>query len=92
MPCVVEVVDRSLKADCTDFTFENNIEMGGGGGGGVGFVSLIMWRVVASKVNCPISQNTSNNLSPKDRQPLPICPFQTSVVSAIAPLRLKWSK
>ena len=41
VPCVAEVVNRSLKADCTDFTLVRlghfstiQLAMGGGGGGG----------------------------------------------------------
>ena len=36
MPCVAEVVNRSLKADCTDFTkgFGTTSDTKGGGGGG----------------------------------------------------------
>ena len=33
-----------------------------------------------------------NDLSPNNLQPLRHCAFQTSVVSATAPLHLKWSK
>ena len=43
VPCVAEVVNRSLKADCTDFTIDCDLQcyesrsifaQGGGGGGG----------------------------------------------------------
>ena len=34
VPCVAEVVNRSLKADCTDFT-SGIVREGGGGGGGM---------------------------------------------------------
>ena len=32
--CVAGVVNRSLKADCTDFTSRDTVRMWGGGGGG----------------------------------------------------------
>ena len=36
VPCVAEAVNRSLKADCTDFNLSLSKIIGGGGGGGGG--------------------------------------------------------
>ena len=43
VPCVAEVVNRSLKADCTDFTQFRVVHGGGGGGGGGGGLD-IFWN------------------------------------------------
>ena len=42
VPCVAEVVNRSLKADCTDFTCQQSR---GGGGGGVNFIIIVNQRL-----------------------------------------------